>query len=70
MERFYVVIEIATGKMALGKTYYTKRDAKNAIKQRIWEGDWPRYAVATFTITPTIVSTVDADGNWTEVSAE
>lgn len=70
MERLYAVIEIATGKMALGQTYRTKRDAKLAIKQRIFKPEWPRYAVATFKITPTIVSTVDADGKWTEVAAE
>ncbi|MNW60028.1 hypothetical protein D3C74_379860 [compost metagenome] len=70
MERLYAVIEVANGKMALGKTYYTARDAKTAIKQRIHKRNWPQYAVATFTITPTIVSTVDADGKWAEVSAE
>ncbi|GIQ63683.1 hypothetical protein PACILC2_22510 [Paenibacillus cisolokensis] len=70
MERLYAVIEIATGKLALGKTYYTERDAKLAIKQRIWKAKWPEYAVATFTITPTIVATVDKDGKWTGVAAE
>lgn len=70
MERLYAVIEVATGKLVLGKAYQTEGHAKNAIKQRIYKRDWPQYAVATFTVTPTIVSTVDADGNWTEVGAE
>ncbi|MMZ68029.1 hypothetical protein D1872_306760 [compost metagenome] len=68
MERLYAVVEIATGKMALGRTYYTARDAKVAIKHRIYKRNQPQYAVATFTITPTIVSTVDAEGRWTEVA--
>lgn len=70
MERLFAVIEIATGKMALGRTYYSKRDAKLAIKNRVYKRNQPLYAVATFTITPTIVSTVDADGKWTEVGVE
>ncbi|MDR9852920.1 hypothetical protein RJP21_04805 [Paenibacillus sp. VCA1] len=70
METAYIVVEISTGKMALGRVYQTKRDAKLAIKQRIWKPKWPQYAVASFIGTPTIVSTVNADGKWTEVSAE
>lgn len=70
MNNVYIVLRKATGEMALGRTYSTVRDAKIALKNRIFRPNWPLYAVAAVKIDPTIVATVDDSGNWADIKTE
>lgn len=70
MENLYAVIDKSTGKPKFRKAYMSARDAKLALKNRISRSGWAKYAVASVKFEPTVIATVDDNGNWTEVPAE
>ena len=64
----YVIIDTATGEIAHNKAYTAPGPAKLALRYHYEK--YPSYAVAKITADPSQVIALDADGNWTEVSAE
>lgn len=63
----YVIIDRATGEIAHNKAYTASGPAKLALRYHYEKS--PQYGVAKITAAPSQVVTLDADGNWTEVSA-
>lgn len=70
MDFLYVVVDVKTGNPRFNRAYVSARDAKLALKNRLNRRDWDKHAVASVKVETVVLTTVDADGNWTEVSAE
>lgn len=70
MDYLYVVVDTKTGKPQFNRAYLTARDAKLALKNRLCRRNWDKHAVASIKAETTVLTTVDAEGNWTEVPAE
>ena len=64
----YVIIDTTTGEIARNKAYTASGPAKLALRYHYKKS--PQYAVAKVTAAPSQVVALDADGNWTEVSAD
>lgn len=69
MEYLYVVIEEDTGLNPLDRAYTSKRGAKLALKSRIYRERWSKHVIVAVEYRPTLSSMLDADGKWTEVTA-
>ncbi|MNN17151.1 hypothetical protein D3C81_1303250 [compost metagenome] len=64
----YVIIDTTTGELVHTKAYTASGPAKLALRYHYEKS--PQYAVAKITAVPSQVVVLDADGNWTEVSAD
>lgn len=66
MIEVYVIVDRSSGAVAHRKPYFSKRDAKLALKCS--KSKPYNYAVARIGSGPMVVATVDESGKWTEVS--